>query len=95
MTIGADGLYHSSLEFVAIAYDRDGKILNVANRTFKMNLQSTQYERIMQSGLPLHEEIDVPSGDVYLRFAVHDLATDRVGSIEIPLPADHKPATSR
>ena len=94
-TIGADGLYHSSLEFVALAYDQDGKILNVANHTFKMNLQSAQYERVMQSGLPVHQEIDVPPGDVYLRLAVHDLATDRVGSIEIPLRSDDRAVTSR
>jgi VWFA-related protein len=92
--LGADGLYHSSLEFVAMAYDRDGRILNVANRTFKMNLQSAQYERVMQSGLPLHEEIDVPAGDVYLRLAVHDLATNRIGSMEIPLRASDKAVTS-
>jgi VWFA-related protein len=42
MNLGSDGLYHSSVEFVAIAYDRDGKILNVANRAFKLNLQSAQ-----------------------------------------------------
>jgi VWFA-related protein len=84
-SIGADGLYHSSLEFVAIAYDRDGKILNVANHTFKMNLQPAQYQQVMQSGVPVHQEIDVPSGEVYLRLTVHDLSTDRIGSIEIPL----------
>jgi hypothetical protein len=40
----------------------------------------------MQTGLPQHQEIDVPTGEVYLRIGVHDLTTDRIGSIEIPLP---------
>ncbi|MGA8343047.1 MAG: hypothetical protein WB781_14015 [Candidatus Sulfotelmatobacter sp.] len=79
-------LRDSAVEFVAIAYDHDGKILNVANRTFKLNLQSAQYDRIMQTGSPLHQEIDVPTSEVYLRIGVHDLSTDRIGSIEIPLP---------
>jgi VWFA-related protein len=87
---GSDGLYHLSLEFAAIAYDRDGKILNVANRAFKLNLQPAQYNQIMQSGLPLHQELDVPAGEVYLRVAVHDLATDRIGSVEIPLRVSEK-----
>jgi hypothetical protein len=39
----------------------------------------------MQTGLPLHPEIDVPTGEVYLRIGVLDLSTDRIGSIEIPL----------
>jgi hypothetical protein len=55
-----------------------------------LNLQSAQYEQIMQTGLPLHQEIDIPTGEVYLRLGVHDLATDRVGSIEIPLRVSDK-----
>ena len=35
----------------------------------------------------MHEELDVPIGEVYLRIAVHDLSTDRIGSLEIPLQA--------
>lgn len=86
-SLGSDGLHHLSLEFVALAYDHDGKILNVANRTFKLNLQPTQYDQVIKTGMPLHQEIDVPTGEVYLRIAVHDLSSDRVGSIEIALPA--------
>ena len=89
-SLGSDRLHHFSVEFVAIAYDRDGKILNVANRAFKLNLQSVQYDRIMQTGLPLHQEIDVPTGEVYLRIGVHDLLTHRIGSLEIPLRAHDK-----
>jgi hypothetical protein len=92
VSLGSDGLHHLSVEFVAIAYDRDGKILNVVNRTFKLNLQSEQYDRIMRTGLPLHQELDVPAGEVYLRIGVHDLSTDRVGSMEIPLPVHDKPS---
>jgi VWFA-related protein len=87
VAVGPDGLHHSAIEFVVIAYDHDGKILNVATRSFKLNLQPAQYDQIMQTGLPLHEEIDVPTGEVFLRIGVHDLSTDRVGSIEIPLRA--------
>jgi len=83
--VGSDSLFRCSLEFAAIAYDRDGKILNVANRSFKLNLQPAQYSQIMQTGLPLHQELDLPVGEVYLRIAVHDLSTDRIGSVEIPL----------
>jgi VWFA-related protein len=90
-SLGSDGLYHSSMEFVAIAYDRDGKILNVTSRSFKLNLQTAQYNQVMQTGMPIHEEIDVPIGEVYLRVAVHDLTTDRIGSVEIPLTVLDKP----
>jgi VWFA-related protein len=84
-SVGSDGLYHLSVEFAAIAYDRDGKLLNIVDRGFKLNLQSAQYNQVMQTGMPMHEELDVPIGEVYLRVAVHDLTTDRIGSVEIPL----------
>lgn len=89
-SLGSDGLHHLSVEFVALAYDHDGKILNVANYAFHLNLKSEQYDRMMQTGLPLHQEIDVPVGEVYLRLGVHDLSTDRIGSIEIPLRVPDK-----
>jgi VWFA-related protein len=92
VSVGTDGFYHASLEFVALAYDRDGKTLNVTARAIKLNLQPAQYERVMQSGMPLHEEIDLPAGEVYLRLAVHDLSTDRIGAMEIPLKVS--PATA-
>lgn len=84
-SVGSDGLYHLSVEFAAIAYDRDGKLLNIVDRGFKLNLQPAQYNQAMQTGMPMHEELDVPIGEVYLRVAVHDLTTDRIGSVEIPL----------
>jgi VWFA-related protein len=92
VSLGSDGLHHLSVEFVAIAYDRDGKILNFVNRTFKLNLRSEQYDRIMQTGLPLHQELDVPAGEVYLRIGVHDLSTDRIGAMEIALGVHDQPS---
>jgi VWFA-related protein len=89
-SVGSDGLYHLSVEFAAIAYDRDGKLLNIVDRGFKLNLQPAQYNQVMQTGMPMHEELDVPIGEVYLRVAVHDLTTDRIGSVEIPLTVSDK-----
>lgn len=82
---GDDGLRHGNLEVVTLAYDSDGKLLNVINRTFKLNLQPAQYAQILLTGLPVHEELDVPFGQVILRFAVHDLSSDRIGTTEIVL----------
>jgi hypothetical protein len=44
----------------------------------------------MQTGMPMHQELDVPTGEVYLRIAIHDLSTDRIGSVEIPLRVPDK-----
>jgi hypothetical protein len=80
-----DGLSHASLEFVAVAYDRDGGRLNSVDKAFTVNMTEQQYAQVMQKGLQIHQQIDLPAGEVYLRCAVHDLVSDRVGSVEIPL----------
>jgi VWFA-related protein len=80
-----DGLNHALLEFVAIAYDRDGARLNFIDKSFTVNLTEDQYKQVMQKGLQIHQQIDLPAGEVYLRAAVHDLTSDRIGSVEVPL----------
>jgi hypothetical protein len=40
---------------------------------------------MLRGGANAHVEIDAPAtGDYFLRIAVHDLTSDRVGSIEVP-----------
>ncbi len=80
-----DGLNHASLEFIAVAYDRDGARLNYIDKAFTINMNEDQYKQVMLKGLQIHQQIDLPAGEVYLRAAIHDLTSDRVGSIEIPL----------
>ncbi len=85
ITETSDGVNHASLEFVAVAYDRDGARLNYIDKAFTVNMNEDQYKQAMQKGLQIHQQIDLPAGEVYLRAAIHDLASDRVGSVEIPL----------
>lgn len=88
--LASDRLYHSGLELLAIAYDPDGKVLNLVDHPFQLNLKPEEYDKLLHDGLQLHEEIDVPSGEVYLRLAVHDLMTDHLGSLEVPLVTDSR-----
>jgi hypothetical protein len=39
----------------------------------------------MQTGVPMHQEIDLPAGCIYLRIVVCNLDSSRVGAMEIPL----------
>ena len=80
-----DGVHHAIVEFVAVAYDRDGQRLNMIDKAYTVNMAGDKYAQAMQKGLQMHQEIDLPAGEVYLRAAVHDLNSDRVGAIEIPL----------
>ena len=76
---------HSEVEVTMVAWDADGQRVNFTDRALGVNLTVEQSTQIAKTGLPLHEEIDLPPGVMYLRVAVHDLASGRIGSMEIPV----------
>jgi VWFA-related protein len=82
---GDGGARLARLEYTLVAFDPDGKRLNYADDGFQFTIRPSQYDMVMQRGLPFHGELDLPRGEVFLRIAVHDLASDHVGSLEIPL----------
>jgi hypothetical protein len=43
---------------------------------------------MQKDGAVAHEEVDVPAkGEYWLRVGVHDLASDKVGAVEVPTAA--------
>jgi hypothetical protein len=76
---------HAKLELVVVAFDADGKRLNYSDKGVGINLPEARLDAVLKNGLPLRATLDLPSGQVFLRVAVHDLLSDRVGSLEIPL----------
>jgi VWFA-related protein len=73
------------LEFAATAYDADGKMLNgISNKASEDAADAakpgaTPYFRAEQT-------LDVPVDAAWLRVAVRDVATNRIGTLEIQLP---------
>ena len=80
-----DGVHHARVEFAAVAYNSDGKRLNYVDRIIGLNLTTPVFNQVMQTGVPMHQEIDLPAGPIYLRIVVHNLDSSRVGAMEIPL----------
>lgn len=77
---------HCELEFVAVVYDADGEAVNSAASAIKLDLTPQSFAALSKNGLLARQTIEAPmKGDYFLRVGVHDLASDRVGSIEIPL----------
>ncbi len=76
---------HADIEVAMVAWDADGKRLNYTDHAFAANLDPAESKKALSSGLPLHQEIDLPAGTIYLRVAVRDRASGRIGSMEIPL----------
>jgi hypothetical protein len=80
-----DGAAHAHLEFTVMAYDVDGKVINFTERAFGLHLPAELYTQVMSSGFPQHQEIDLPTGQAFLRIVVRDLGSPRAGATEIPL----------
>jgi hypothetical protein len=80
-----DGVEHARLEFNVLAYDADGKMINLTEHAFGLDLPQDVYAQVMSSGFPQHQEIDLPAGQVVLRIVVHDLGSSRAGATEVPL----------
>jgi hypothetical protein len=80
-----DGVKHGRLEVILVAYDRDGKIINISKRTSRFALPPKDLPELQAKGLPVHIEIDVPPGDIYLRTGIYDLNSGNAGTLGIPL----------
>ncbi|MGA7860180.1 MAG: VWA domain-containing protein [Terracidiphilus sp.] len=73
------------LEFAAVAYDADGRLLNGVLNDGLATAASTPGEKA-EAIFRGKQEIDVPLGAAWIRIAVRDTLTNRVGALEIPLP---------
>jgi len=85
------GTHSGEVQVELLAYDHDGKALNWAGGTLRMDLDAATYADTLKSGLKGHAEIDVPVTDVYLATGVYDLETGKAGTLEVALDAGAKP----
>ncbi|MGP8261130.1 MAG: VWA domain-containing protein [Acidobacteriaceae bacterium] len=81
-----DGNYRGNFEYGVRVYNADGdEIVNSVSTTISPILPPAVYRSMLRGGANASQQIDVPAtGDYFLRIAVHDLASDRVGAIEVP-----------
>jgi VWFA-related protein len=82
-----DGNYRGDFEFGVMVYNgNDGAVANTASKTVSPILPPAVYNSMRRGGANARLEIDVPAaGEYFLRIGVHDLISDRVGAVEIPV----------
>jgi VWFA-related protein len=90
MTRTADGMHHGTVEFVTVVYDQTGNRVNSLITTAVLNVSEAHYLKLLQIGLAARQEIAVPvKGNYFLRVGVHDVASDHIGALEIPVDEVH------
>lgn len=81
----ADGERHGNVEVCLVAYDREGKPLNLVITPGDIVLKPKDYAAVQRGGLQIHKEIDLPKDYVYLRTGIYDLKAGTAGTLGFPL----------
>ena len=83
--VTAEGQYQDKIKIALVAYDQNGTPVNSIVKSADISLNPQLYAAFEKLGVPLHEEIDVPKGGAYLRTGICELATNKTGTLEVPL----------
>jgi VWFA-related protein len=84
------GSYREDLQFVAMVYRDDGLVANSLSTNAHIQIPADDPDNILTLGATFDQTIALPvtgnplPGSFFLRVGVHELATDRIGAIEVP-----------
>jgi len=85
-----DGVRHGKVLFVTAVYDQFGHMVNSIQTAASFDLTEVGYRSMLKEGLPARHTIAVPvKGNYFFRIGVHDLVSDRMGALEIPVDDIH------
>jgi VWFA-related protein len=81
-----EGAHHCELEFLTFVYDEDGSLLISQINGIKADIPPSRLAAVQANGLLYRQQIAVPvKGQHFLRLGVHDMVSDRVGALELPV----------
>jgi VWFA-related protein len=87
----------ATIEFAAVAYDANGRMLNGIVNNALAQPPSQTGPSAGPNARPLfrvQQELYVPAGAAWIRMAVRDTLTNRTGTLEVPLPLASQPPTT-
>jgi hypothetical protein len=87
MAQDAKGIYRGTLVLSAIAYDRYGQVASRDDRVITSEADEDTYAEFESDGVKMHQEIDVPKGQYWLRTGIYDRGSHHIGTLEIPIAA--------
>ncbi len=96
-------VHRCAIEVETAVYDAAGVLINSTTLVSRVSLAPATYTKMLSYGIPIHQEISVPvKGNYFLRTAIHDLQSDHVGAVEVPVatvaklpPLQSAPAASQ
>ena len=80
--------YHATIEFIAVVYDDNGEVINSVVNSMPFEVNAEGFGQIMRGGVGIDQTIAIPlNGNFFLRLGVHDLVSERIGALEVPVEA--------
>lgn len=86
-----DGVRHATLEFLFAAYDAEGNAMTAGRSGDEKALSPKDFSEVRKEGYRAQQVVEIPSNAAWLRLAVRDAASDRIGAMEISLPLTPEP----
>ena len=85
LNLEADGLHKGTVNISLIVYDRYRNIISREDHLVALNIKPDVYTVFQNTGVQLHAELAVPSGNLWLRTGVYDQGSRKVGTMEFAL----------
>jgi len=83
--------FQDSIQFVAFVYDANGGLISRTGSTLRANFNDAVHADFLRHLLSYNLDISAPEkGSFFLRLAVQDMNSQRVGALEVPLDAVRK-----
>lgn len=97
ITMGSDanGRRSGNIEIMLVAFGPSGDILNFVKKRSNPTMDPKMYEATQQVGMQIHEEIDVPAGESYLRVGIYDLNSGKCGTVGASLKNSSAPLSKK
>ena len=86
-----DGNQKSSLEFDLAAYDADGHLVTSLSQSIQPILTTDQQQQLIKGPFRFFEQLDLPTGPLFLRIGILDATSNKIGTLEIPLTVAKNP----
>lgn len=87
---GPNGTRHAALKFDLAAYDGDGELVSSLSQSIKVPLTADQYQQLLKGPFRFFQQLDLPSGALFVRIGILDPASHKIGTVEIPLTVAKK-----
>ena len=86
-----NGTRHIDMQFLTFVYGTEGGLVTSTGKRVVADLSAEQYKGLLQGGVRYKQEISVPTkGEYFLRVGLQDVASQRVGALEIGVEAVSK-----